>query len=308
MQKSIKGIRQEFKKNGVFYTPEALALRLKSYIDFEPQTVYDPTCGAGNLLRVFPDTTRKYGQELDAEQVAEIDIPNFTGAAGDTLIDDAFPEMKFDAIVANPPFSVKWNPDVLKGDVRFQACPEMPPAGKADWAFMLHILHHMNDNGIAVVLCFPGILYRQQREGKVRSWFIENNYIDRIVNIPGKTFEDTAIPTAIVILRKNRNTAEVIFEDGERSVSVPVETIKENDCNLSVNMYIQEERPEKELDAAAIDDINRQVVQDVLGQVRQTLQLINSLERTFTDDKFYKEDLINGLKQILQEERDVGIR
>lgn len=180
-QKSIKNIRQEFKDNGIFYTPLALAERLKSYVDIEPTSVYDPTCGAGNLLSVFQENVKKYGQELDAEQLALIDLPNFEGYAGDTLTDDKFKDMQFDCIVANPPFSVKWEPDALTDDIRFKCCPELPPPSKADWAFMLHILHHLKDNGIAAVLEFPGILYRGQREGKVRRWFVENNYIDRVV-------------------------------------------------------------------------------------------------------------------------------
>ena len=165
-QKSIKNIRKEFKDNGIFYTPEKLAEKIKSYVDFEPETVYDPTCGVGNLLKVFHENVKKYGQELDEEQLALIDIPNFTGAAGDTLKDDKFKDMKFDCIVANPPFSVKWDPEELKNDGRFSCSPALPPPSKADWAFMLHVLHHMSDNGVAVVLEFPGILYRGQREGK----------------------------------------------------------------------------------------------------------------------------------------------
>ena len=118
-QKSIKNIRQEFKDNGIFYTPPELAEKLKSYVDFEPETVYDPTCGAGNLLRVFHENVKKYGQELDAEQIGLINIPNFKGYAGDTLLDDGFKGMKFDCIVANPPFSIKWNPEELSEDERF---------------------------------------------------------------------------------------------------------------------------------------------------------------------------------------------
>lgn len=196
-QKSIKNIRQEFKDNGIFYTPPELAEKLKSYVDIEPQSVYDPTCGAGNLLRIFGDNIKKYGQELDAEQLGLIDIPDFTGYAGDTLQDDGFSGMKFDCIVANPPFSVKWYPESLKTDIRFKDCPALPPPSKADWAFMLHILHHLSDDGVAVVLEFPGILCRGQREGAVRRWFIENNYIDRVVNVPGGTFEDTSIGTCV---------------------------------------------------------------------------------------------------------------
>lgn len=253
-EKSIKNIRKEFKDNGIFYTPPELAERLKSYINFEPESVYDPTCGAGNLLRVFHKNVKKYGQELDAEQLGLIDIPNFNGYAGDTLMDDGFKGMEFDCIVANPPFSVKWNPDNLKEDKRFSSAPVLPPPSKADWAFMLHILHHLSDNGIAVVLEFPGILYRGQREGKVRRWFVENNYIDRVVHVPGNTFEDTTISTCIVVLKKNRDTTGIVFEDGERTEIVSRARVEENDYSLSVNLYIEEETEKEEIDPAVLEN------------------------------------------------------
>ena len=75
-EKSIKNIRQEFRKKGIFYTPSTLAKKIKSYVDIEPKSVYDPTCGAGNLLKVFHENVKKYGQELDEEQLKMIDIPN----------------------------------------------------------------------------------------------------------------------------------------------------------------------------------------------------------------------------------------
>lgn len=253
-EKSIKNIRQEFKNNGIFYTPPELAEKLKSYIDFEPESVYDPTCGAGNLLRVFHENVKKYGQELDAEQLGLIDIPNFNGYAGDTLMDDGFKGMEFDCIVANPPFSVKWNPDDLKEDKRFSCSPVLPPTSKADWAFMLHILYHLSDNGVAVVLGFPGILYRGQREGKIRRWFVENNYIDRVVHIPGNTFEDTSISTCIVVLKKNRETTDIVFEDGDRTEIVSCKRVEENDYSLSVSLYIEEEIEKEEIDPAVLEN------------------------------------------------------
>ena len=253
-QKSLKNIRQEFKDNGVFYTPPELAEKLKSYVDFEPETVYDPTCGAGNLLRVFHENVKKYGQELDAEQLGLIDIPNFKGYAADTLLDDGFKGMKFDCIVANPPFSVKWNPDELASDERFSCSPVLPPPSKADWAFMLHILHHLADDGIAVVLEFPGILYRGQREGKVRKWFVQNNYIDRVVHVPGNTFEDTSISTCIVVLKKNRDTTDIVFEDKEKTETVSLERIEENDYSLSVSLYIEEEIEKEEIDPSVLEN------------------------------------------------------
>lgn len=253
-QKSLKNIRQEFKDNGVFYTPPELAEKLKSYVDFEPETVYDPTCGAGNLLRVFHENVKKYGQELDAEQLGLIDIPNFKGYAGDTLLNDGFSGMKFDCIVANPPFSVKWNPDELASDERFSCSPVLPPPSKADWAFMLHILHHLADDGIAVVLEFPGILYRGQKEGKVRKWFVQNNYIDRVVHVPGNTFEDTSISTCIVVLKKNRDTTDIVFEDKEKTETVSLERIEENDYSLSVSLYIEEEIEKEEIDPSVLEN------------------------------------------------------
>lgn len=253
-QKSIKNIRQEFKENGIFYTPPELAEKLKSYVDIEPETVYDPTCGAGNLLKVFHENVKKYGQELDREQLELIDLPEFYGYAGDTLTNDGFPEMKFDCIVANPPFSVKWEPGRLADDVRFRDCPALPPPSKADWAFMIHILYHLSEDGIAVVLEFPGILYRGQREGKVRRWFVENNYIDRVVNTPGNTFEDTAISTCIIVLKKNRKTTDIIFEDGERTEKVPYQTIAENDFILSPSTYLPEEVEKEKVDPLALED------------------------------------------------------
>lgn len=268
-EKSIKNIRQEFKQHGIFYTPSALAKKLKSYIDINPESVYDPTCGAGSLLKVFEDNVKKYGQELDAEQLALIDLPNFIGRAGDTLEDDKFKDMQFECIVANPPFSIKWNPEHLKEDKRFIQSPILPPPSKADWAFMLHILYHMSDDGVAVILVFPGVLYRGQREGKIRQWFVENNYIDRVVNIPGNTFEDTSIPTCIIVLKKNRNTTDIIFEDGEKTETVPQQNIRENDYNLSVNIYIQEEVEKEVIDPIVLESESRRLF---LERLRKELE------------------------------------
>lgn len=294
-QKSIKNIRKEFKDNGIFYTPPALAERLKSYVDMEPTSVYDPTCGAGNLLSVFPENVKKYGQELDAEQLSLIDLPNFEGYAGDTLADDKFKDMQFDCIVANPPFSVKWEPDALADDIRFRDCPALPPPSKADWAFMLHILHHLKDNGVAVVLEFPGILYRGQREGKVRRWFVENNYIDRVVTIPGNTFEDTSIATCIVVLKKNRATTDMAFEDGERTETVPYSAVEENDFNLSVNIYLPEETEKEEIDPSVLENEARR---SFLGRLRKELdfdKMVCELEGISI------QPFINAIRAVLRE-------
>lgn len=294
-QKSMKNIRQEFKDKGIFYTPSALAGKLKSYVDIEPQSVYDPTCGVGNLLGVFPENVKKYGQELDGEQLALIDFPSFTGYAGDTLADDRFKGMQFDCIVANPPFSVKWEPDRLADDVRFKDCPALPPPSKADWAFMLHVLHHLSDNGVAVVLGFPGILYRGQREGKVRRWFVENNYIDRVVSIPGNTFEDTAIGTCIIVLKKNRVTTDITFEDGERTETVSYQEVEENDFNLSANIYLPEEMEKEEIDPSVLENAARRLF---LERLRKELDF----DKTVCEmEGISIQPFINDIRKILRE-------
>ena len=294
-QKSIKNIRQEFKDNGIFYTPPELAEKLKSYVDIDPNSAYDPTCGAGNLLRVFPDSVKKYGQELDAEQLALIDIPNFTGRAGDTLMDDGFSGMTFDCIVANPPFSVKWQPEELKEDIRFHDCPAMPPPSKADWAFMLHIISHLSENGVAVVLEFPGILYRGQKEGIVRKWFVEKNYIDRVVNVPGNTFEDTSISTCIIVLKKNRETTDVIFEDGERQETVSVDTIAENDYSLSVSFYLPNEVEKEEIDPMVLENEARALF---LSRLRKELDF----DRTVCEmEGISQKPFISAIRLVLRE-------
>lgn len=297
-QKSIKNIRQEFKSKGIFYTPPELAEKLLQYVDIKPQSVYDPTCGVGNLLRVFPDEVKKYGQELDAEQLNLIDIPNFVGYAGDTLRDDGFKGEKFDCIVANPPFSVRWEPELLSEDERFCACPVLPPPAKADWAFMLHILSHLSENGIAVCLEFPGILYRGQREGKVREWFIENNYIDRVVNVPGNTFEDTSICTCIIVLRKNKSTTDITFEDGSIVKQVTLEEIRGNSYGLSPGNYIQQETVKEIVDPMElVNDARNGFIRRFRSELEFELQVC-------TMEQISVQPFLDALKKILQEFED----
>lgn len=241
---SVKAIRQQFKQAGVFYTDQTLAVMMRDLLPEMPEEVYDPTCGNGSLLSVFPDHVRKYGQDINAEQVeaAARRLTSFTGASGDTLKEPAFIGKKFKAIVANPPFSIAWAPTM---DERFEKLPCLPPKSKADYAFLAHILHYLSDDGTAVTLNFPGILYRGNAEGKIRQWFIENNYIDQVTAIDGGHFTDTAIATAIVVLKKNRTSQTVRFTHNELAADVPIEQIASEGFELSVSRYI-DETPRKE--------------------------------------------------------------
>lgn len=244
---NIKNIRKEFKSKGIFYTQPELAEYMKSLIDIDIVDVYDPTCGNGALLSVFSDDIPKFGQEINDHQleIAKSKLKNFTGVCADTLKDPAFMDKRFSCIVANPPFSIAWEPPQqgLFGDVRFNNAPVLPPKSKADYAFLLHIIHLLADDGIAIVLNFPGILYRRNREGILRKWFVDNNWIEKVIQIPGKTFIDTTIATSLLILKKNKTTTNIEFIDNELNLSkvVPVDEIINNDYNLSVNSYVQKE-------------------------------------------------------------------
>lgn len=244
--KSLKKQRENLRKTGAFYTPVALAEYMRDIaVTMAPwcNSVYDPTCGNGNLLAVFPDEVQKYGQELDNNELEEAKsrLKNFTGVAGDTLQNPAFFGQKFDIIVANPPFSTQWQPPMpLYADERFQCLPALPPANKADFAFLLHILHYLSDNGVAVVICGTGILYRSQSEGKIREYLIQKNYISRVVFVDNPEFEDTSIPVAILVLQKNKQNNTITFvnkESGEEK-EVSIQEVAKNDYQLTKSRFL----------------------------------------------------------------------
>lgn len=283
MAHNLKSIRQEFKANGVFYTDERLAQIMKSYIGGEPSEVYDPTCGDGALLSTFGDEVRKFGQELDGEQldVARSRLVNFEGVCGDTLQAPAFAGRQFACIMANPPFSTKW--EQRKGDERFADAPALAPPSRADYAFLLHVLHYLAPDGVAVVLNAPGILYRGNAEGKIRRWLIEQNVIDRVVFIPGGYFVDTKIPTVLLVLRKDRTArgiTSIAYEDRSsgREISITPEEIAANDYSLSNLMPQEEKEQSPPIDPNALEQEAERAAVDVLRANLEITQAVSELE------------------------------
>lgn len=277
--KSAKQYRQQLKENGVFYTSIELANKLKSFLPTGINEIYDPTCGSGNLLSVFGDEVKKYGQEIDEDTTkeAQINLVNADIRAGDTLLNDRFESKKFKYIVANPPFSVKWQPMLLQNDERFINKP-LPPQGRADFAFIYHILHHLTDDGKALVLNACGVLNRGNSEQKCRKFLIENNYIDYVILIPSGHFEDTKVTTALLILRKNRgDNDKVFFEDWQqnRTIQVSLEEIKNNNYDLSVNLYLPIEREEKPVEP--FEKVAERVKSGMVQQLKSYLELLLKL-------------------------------
>lgn len=257
MSYSIKAIRKQFAEQGVFYTDERLAQMLADEIyktSTNIEEVYDPTCGAGNLLAVFPDDVVKYGQEINPEQaeVARQRLTNAHIATGDTLINPAFIERKFRYIVANYPFSIKWQPTA---DARWNDAPTLPPPSKADYAFILHIISMLAEDGVAVTLNFPGILYRGSREGKIREWLIRKNLIDSVTLIEGGYFEDTSIATALIVFKRNRSDESIKFVDNDKQLeyTATFAEVEANGFNLSPSSYITIEEIKKEVDPIALE-------------------------------------------------------
>lgn len=302
MEKNMFNIKKEFASKGIFYTQPELAETLKKYIDIEYHEVYDPTCGQGNLLASFDDSIKKYGQELDPIEVNKANerLKNATIFEGDTLTDDKFKGRQFELIVANPPFSIKWEP--FK-DERFKVCDSLAPKSKADYAFLLHILNHLKDNGQAICLEFPGILYRGNAEGKIRKWFVENNYIDKVIRIGGDRFVDTKIETAILVLKKNKTNNKITFIDTvlQKEKEVDFKEIKENNFILSVNNYIQEERQIEKID---INELNKEVRKVDIKQFEKLLEydrFVSELQGNKIEHVLYCKSMLEILEKHIGE-------
>lgn len=311
---SLKKLRQEFKEQGKFYTPEALAKMLRTYVieelGREPFNVLDPTCGRGNLLSVFSDDVEKTGWDVDEEALKDA-----TGFLENTLLEhadateplSAVYEGEYDAIVANPPFSIKWDRENNKSGLQYDAYIDgektklLAPPSKADWAFMQTMLYCLSNIGVCVSLCFPGALYRGNSEEKIRRYFVKRGYIKRVITIPKNTFVDTSIQTCVVIFRKspspNISDGFIEFVNTEDGVTklVSIQEVLDNSANLSPSTYAYKEPERKSIDPIAL---NTQANDGFISRVENELKFsrqIADLEKTQT---FKNQFLLLGLKTI----------
>jgi type I restriction enzyme M protein len=286
---SLKTIRDQFRAQGIFYTPPELAQFIMTLIPENPKRVYDPTCGRGSLLSMFGDDVAKYGQDIDASAVADAQkrLVNFHGAVGDVLSDAAFIDERFDAVVANPPFSIKWHG---RADGYFAFAPTIPSPSKADFAFIIHILWMLSDDGTAVVLNSPGIGYRGGREQILRQWLVEQNVIDKVIHIPGNTFTDTNIATLCLVLRKNRSSKDVQFIDREHTLErmVTHDEIAGKEYSLSVSHYLQPVVEKTTVDERGLEMLSRAAAVSRIKSELAFSQLVSAISgyniRDFVED------------------------
>lgn len=223
------------KSGGEYYTPQEvseLLAQIASIGKTELKKVYDPAVGSGSLLLKFQKVLGPgkvggfFGQEinLNTYNLARInmflhDVPyeQFHLAHGDTLLHPAhWDDEPFEAIVSNPPYSIKWEGDanpLLINDPRFAPAGVLAPKSKADLAFTMHILSWLAVNGTAAIVEFPGVMYRTGAEAKIRKYLVDNNYVDAVIQLPVDLFFGTNIATCILVLKKSKQSNDVVFID-----------------------------------------------------------------------------------------------
>ena len=267
------------KKAGEFYTPAGpaeLLCRLACDGLTDVKEACDPTCGSGSLLlrlQNYANVRMFYGQELTAQTynlarmnmiLRGVPYRNFQIFNGDTLVNDNFEGHKFRVQVANPPYSAKLaNPTAMADDPRYNEYGKLAPASKADFAFVQHMVYHMDDDGRIAVLLPHGVLFRGGAEETIRRYMIEKlNVIDAIIGLPANLFFGTGIPVCVLVLRKDRNgntdnilfiDASKDFEPGKNQNQLKEEHI--NGWNLNIPRYVDssEKEPEIDIDEVMID-------------------------------------------------------
>ena len=286
------------KKAGEFYTPAGpaeLLCRLACLGLTNVKDAADPTCGSGSLLlrlKKYANIRNYYGQEITATTynlarmnmiLRGIPYRNFNIYNGDTLEHDYFEEMKFRVQVANPPYSANWSADMkFMEDERFNEYGKLAPKSKADFAFVQHMVHHMDEDGRAVVLLPHGVLFRGAAEETIRKHLIEKlNVLDAVIGLPANLFFGTSIPVCVLVLKRERNgnSDNILFIDASRDFEpsknqnilrdtdidkimatyearenidkyayvATMDEIKENEFNLNITRYVDTFEPEPEI-------------------------------------------------------------
>ena len=316
------------KSGGEFFTPQTVS-KLLARLVMDGKTninkVYDPTCGSGSLLlqmkKQFDEHIVEegfFGQEINMTNfnlarmnmfLHNVNYNNFSIRRGDTLINPLHRDEKpFDAIVSNPPYSIKWVGDAdptLINDERFAPAGKLAPKSYADYAFIMHSLAYLSSKGRAAIVCFPGIFYRKGAEKTIRQYLIDNNFIDCVIQLPENLFFGTSIATCILVMAKNKTENKILFIDAgkefkketnnnileEKNINAIVDEFRnrtdkeyfsryvdkaeiiENDYNLSVSTYVEKEDTREVID---IKVLNKEIEETVkkIDELRASIKEI----------------------------------
>ena len=291
------------KKAGEFYTPQQVSKLLAKIVTLgkdKLKNVYDPTCGSGSLLlRVAREcnVVSFYGQEMVSTtyNLARMNMllhgvkyNRFHIENNDTLEhpDPKIKDMKFDAVVANPPYSANWSADQsFLDDERFSRYGKLAPKSKADYAFVQHMLYHLDDAGTMAVVLPHGVLFRGAAEEVIRKYIIkEKNWLDAVIGLPANLFYGTSIPTCVLVFKKCRTTDDILFIDASKEFEsgknqnilsdenvekilnaykerkdvekyahvAKLSEIEENEYNLNIPRYVDTFEEEEEIDIHAV--------------------------------------------------------
>ena len=254
------------KKAGEFYTPQEVSKILAKIVTTgkdKLKSVYDPTCGSGSLLlrvaKEVKDVSAFYGQEMNRTTynlarmnmiLHDVHYKKFDIKQDDTLEHPQHIDKRFEAIVANPPFSAKWSANSLfMSDERFSQYGKLAPSDRADYAFIQHMIHHLSDNGIMATLMPLGVLFRGKSEAPIRKYLIkEKNYLDAVIRLPKDIFYGTPIPSCIMIFKKCREHSDnILFIDASDlfDKSKNQNTLNDEHINKIISAYNNRTSEEK---------------------------------------------------------------
>lgn len=290
------------KKAGEFYTPQPVSKVLAKLVTTGKKKIkaaYDPTCGSGSLLLRIgkeAEVSNFYGQEMNRTTynlcrmnmiLHGVHYSKFDIRQEDTLEHPQHIDMRFEAIVANPPFSAKWSASsLMMNDDRYSQYGRLAPTSAADFAFVQHMIHHLAENGTMAVVLPHGVLFRGGAEGHIRQYLIEDrNYLDAVIGLPANMFYGTSIPTCIMVFKKCKEHPDnILFIDASQhfekvgkqnqlrpedidkiittyrerktedkySYIAPLSQVKDNDYNLNIPRYVDTFEEEEKIDIHAI--------------------------------------------------------
>ena len=264
------------KSGGEFFTPQhvsKLIAQLAMHKQPSVNKIYDPACGSGSLLlqakkhfdaHVIEDGF--FGQELNHTTynlarmnmfLHNINYDKFNIQLGDTLRNPHFADDKpFDAIVSNPPYSVKWigsDDPTLINDDRFAPAGVLAPKSKADFAFVLHALSYLSSKGRAAIVCFPGIFYRSGAEQKIRKYLIDNNYVETVISLAPNLFFGTTIAVTILVLSKHKTDTKTQFIDASGLFKKETNNNTLTDAHIEQIMQVFDTKTDTEYFAKAVE-------------------------------------------------------
>lgn len=264
------------KKAGEFYTPQQVSKILAKIVTngkTKLKSVYDPTCGSGSLLlrvaKEVEEISNFYGQELNRTTynlarmnmiMHDVDYRKFDIKQEDTLEHPQHLELRFEAIVANPPFSAQWSANPLfMNDDRFSQYGRLAPSSKADFAFVQHMIHHLDDNGTMAIVLPHGVLFRGGSEGHIREYLIKDrNYLDAVIGLPANVFYGTSIPTCILVFKKCReDSGNVLFIDASNDFEKVKNqnVLRDEDIENIIDTYTSRETKERYSYLASLKEI-----------------------------------------------------